>query len=274
MRQVRINEDFTAYVYGFEIKYVSHYAMSVFNDMIFNSDEHWFSSDSQEPVIIDAGSNIGCVALYMKHYFPRAHILCFEPDDFLFSILKRNIVNNNLQNVELHNCALGGEDGECILYSSNDRHLSGGLGNSIKPDWGIQESPHLYDNSKKVQVKRLSPFINGKVDYLKIDVESAECDVIFEIREKLHLIKQLHVEVHSLGSKNREEVKKIANILEENNFHCEIDDSSPSLPPWTKKWANQSQPNIRTVRAVNLRHIQKSHIKKKLDSFKLVNAYV
>ena len=31
----------------------------------------------------------------------------------------------------------------------------------------------------------LSPFINRKVDYLKIDVESAESDVIFEIRKKL-----------------------------------------------------------------------------------------
>ena len=70
MRRLKSSEDYIAYIYGFEIKYVSHYAMSVFNDIIFNSGEHWFSPDTQEPVIIDAGSNIGCVALYMKHYFP------------------------------------------------------------------------------------------------------------------------------------------------------------------------------------------------------------
>ena len=268
---MRIGDDYTAYVYGFEVKYVSRYAMGIFNDTIFNSDEHWFSSDNQAPVIIDAGANIGCVALYMKYHFPRSRILCFEPDEFIFSILKSNIQNNNLEDVELYNYAVGSEDGECILYSSQDRHLSGGLGNSIKPDWGIQESPHLYDKSRRVPVKRLSSYINGKVDYLKIDVENAECDVICEIRNKLNLVKRVHVEVHSLGGINSEEVKKISSILEENNFHCEVDSSSPSLPPWTEQWANQSQPDIKTIRAVNLDHVKKHHIRKKPDVFKLVN---
>ena len=63
-----------------------------------------------------------------------------------------------------------------------------------KKNWGIQEDPKLYDVST-VPIRRLSPFIHKKVDYLKIDVERAEFEILTEIQSKLHLVKQLHLEL-------------------------------------------------------------------------------
>ena len=234
----------TTYALGFEIKYISHYAMQIFNEVIFKSNEHWFSNDNDEPLIIDAGANIGCVTLYMKYHFPKANIICFEPEKTLYSLLRSNIENNKLKGIETHNCALGAEDGQCKLFSSKDIHLSGGLGNSIKKDWGIQESLNSYDCSGLVSVRRLSKFINKKVDYLKIDVERAEIDVLTEIQSKLDLVKQIHIEVHSLAKSQKQDVDRIIAILENHGFHCELEHLAPSLPPWTKKWAKNANTQI------------------------------
>lgn len=258
--------EYTTFVHGFEIKYVSHYAMSVLNDSVFNNHEHWFYTENKSPVIIDAGSNIGCVALYLKHHYPNARVICFEPDELIFSLLKDNINNNKLTNVELHQCALGTHDGECTFYSSADTHLSGGLGNSIKLDWGIQESPDLYDRSRTVPVRKLSSFIDQKIDYLKLDVERAEWEVVSEIEHKLSLVKQIHVEVHSIDEKNTEEVDNILSLLHRHNFYCETESTAPDLPPWTHGWADKAKPKISSIRGVNLAHLDKEVLKKRLQS--------
>lgn len=253
---------YQTYIHNYEISYVSEFAMQQFAENIFANDEHWFTCDVANPYIIDAGANTGCVSLYFKKHFPDAEIVCFEPDTLIYSLLKTNIEKNNLRYVEHHNCALGSFDGETQFFSSNAKHLSGGLGNSIKKSWGIQEDPKLYDISR-VPIRRLSPFINKKVDYLKIDVERAEFEILKEIQPKLHLVKQIHLELHCLGSQAVESIEFVKRILERHHFFVTEEKTPLSLPYWTHRWAESSNVSLWTIRAVNLAYFSPNKLLQK-----------
>ncbi len=58
---------------------------------IFVEEVYRFQSDTNTPLIIDCGSNIGLSIIYFKRLFPEAKIIGFEPDNEIFKILENNI---------------------------------------------------------------------------------------------------------------------------------------------------------------------------------------
>lgn len=81
--------------------------------------------------------------------------------------------------------------------------------------WGDEK------DNKKISVKttKLSKYINKKVDLLKIDIEGSEQKVLEEIKNKLHMIKQIVMEFHSTpSSRNENNYKIVEKILKENSF--------------------------------------------------------
>ena len=236
---------------GLDIAYVSDFAMDGFKSDIFEAHQHWFLSSVDRPYIIDAGANAGCVTLYLKQLYPNADVICFEPDPDIYQLLEQNVRRNALTSTQLYNCALGDYDGSSHFYASKAKHLSGGLGNSIKPIWGIQEDLSQYDTSMKVPISRLSRFINRPVDYLKLDVEGAEFDILNEISTCLHLVKQLHVEVHCLGSQPDMMFNRLTSFLDQHLFLCHIERYQAKLPQWVQRWNDGSKPSIWSIRAVN-----------------------
>ena len=222
-----------------------------------------FFSSVDNPFIIDAGANAGCVTLYLKQLYPNAEVICFEPDLDIYQLLEQNIRKNMLSNTRLFNCALGDYDGTSHFYTSKAKHLSGGLGNSIKPVWGIQEDLSQYDTSMKVPIRRLSRFINRPVDYLKLDVEGAEYDVLNEIAACLPLVKQLHVEVHCLGSQPDIMFNRLNDFLVLHEFYCHVERYEATLPHWVQRWNDGSKPSIWSIRAVNSRFFSTSQLETK-----------
>jgi GT2 family glycosyltransferase len=57
---------------------------------IFEQEIYKFISPTDEPLIIDAGANIGLSTIYFKKLYPKARILAFEPDDYIFKYLKKD----------------------------------------------------------------------------------------------------------------------------------------------------------------------------------------
>ena len=49
--------------------------------------EYYFHTDKENPVIIDAGANIGDSMIYFKYLYPQATIYSFEPDVATFAYL-------------------------------------------------------------------------------------------------------------------------------------------------------------------------------------------
>src|SRR5258707_8425113 len=98
-------------ILGWNIVHLGRNGLRLLYSEIFARQSYEFVSTRMNPVILDCGANIGMATLYFKWLYPQAQITSFEPDPVTFQVLKRNIVDNELQDVALHNVALAGEKG-------------------------------------------------------------------------------------------------------------------------------------------------------------------
>lgn len=191
---------------------------------IFESEIYNFFSKSSNPLIIDCGCNYGTSILYFKSIYPKAEIIGFEPDPYIFNIAKKNIGEYGLENVTLINKGLWKEVSTLAFYS--ERADGGRLG-------------FTGDNSEheKIEVETtiLSKFLSDrKVDFLKIDIEGAELEVLLECEVYLVNVSYLFVEYHSFIGKEQQ-LNELLSILTRNKFRYLINSISESKTPFISK---------------------------------------
>ena len=137
-------------------------------------------------VIFDIGANIGCFSVpFAKKVGSNGKVYAFEPQKFIFNLLKKNAVCNELNNLQIFNNAIG--DANTILELNDfDYSQSGNFG-------GITLTEN-YDNSvcakikgtkkNKIKTLTLNNFLNlKKCNFLKIDVELMELNVLKGAKE-------------------------------------------------------------------------------------------
>lgn len=151
---------------------------------IFYDEVYRFDAAGPAPHIIDAGANIGLSIVYFKRRFPEATIVAYEPDETIFGLLKDNVAN--LSAVDLRQAAAWVEDTTLTFYAE------GSLAGSLELD-----SENL-NRPVKVRAERLRSELEKRfVDFLKIDIEGAENNVMFDIEDKLDNVGLLFFEYHS-----------------------------------------------------------------------------
>lgn len=180
---------------------------------IFDQEIYKFNCNNEEPYIIDCGANIGLSIIYFKQLFPNAEILGFEPDEKVFNVLQHNVEVFNLQNVELIKKACWNEETILQFYSE------GADGGRIARDSDTQ-------NIVEVETTRLTNYVNKRVDFLKIDIEGAESEVLNDIKSLLHNVERIFVEFHSFVGKEQM-LPEILSILKSAGFRLHI--SAPGL---------------------------------------------
>ncbi|TFE67171.1 hypothetical protein A7Q09_01560 [Methylacidiphilum sp. Yel] len=99
-----------------KIHYRSSHDLNYLITEIFFYKIYYFHSTKPNPRILDCGANIGLATLFFKILYPNSIIEAFEPDPELFSILKRNVTENQLSNVHVYNYALGEKNGIGEFY--------------------------------------------------------------------------------------------------------------------------------------------------------------
>lgn len=126
--------------------------------------------ESQQPLVIDGGANIGYVTFRMLKTFPRATVYAFEPNPQVFQVLKNAYSSEN--NVTAINAALGDKDESLLFYVSKMTGSSSFL-TSTKPRSGDPIVGELM-----CDVRRLDTFLEERklhrIDILKLDVEGFE----------------------------------------------------------------------------------------------------
>lgn len=190
---------------------------------IFVMESYAFSAGVDAPIIIDGGSNIGMSICYFKKCYPSAKIIAFEPDPESFSFLKENVELNGYSDVDIHNVAISGNEKRITFYKDNT--IKASLINSVKPN----AIPGEDSVSFEVPARKLSSFINGKVDLLKLDIEGAEYEVFQEIKSKLHNISNIFLEIHQGEGAANEPIGELLEILESSGFRYAITGSWGSL---------------------------------------------
>ncbi|MGN6293024.1 MAG: FkbM family methyltransferase [Chitinophagaceae bacterium] len=165
---------------------------------IFVKEIYKFSAAGNNPVILDCGSNIGLSVFYFKSLYPDSSITCFEPDENNFALLKKNIDQNRLSNIILQKKAVW-IDNAGVFFEAK-----GSEGSRIST--GVDQS-----YIRKVETIRLAELLSEfkSIDFLKMDIEGAEYDVIMDCKPYLSKIDFMFIEYHGTAY----ETERLANLL-------------------------------------------------------------
>ncbi|WP_051203354.1 FkbM family methyltransferase [Hugenholtzia roseola] len=211
-------QEITSNLLGFPFKAQNGLVFVKSYEEIYQKNNYYFETDKAAPVIIDCGSNVGMSILYFKKLYPNAKIIGFEPDAYIYSLLKENITL--FSDIEVYQKAVWTEDTTLSFV------LEGNFSSKVS----------LVDdksNSRivKVEAVDLNKFLEQKVDFFKIDVEGAEYYLIEHIAPKLVNVDKIFIEYHSFSEKPQN-LSVILNILEKQGFRYDIKQPFPTKRPF------------------------------------------
>ena len=181
----------------------------------------WFYKESKEvkflkalklknKVVYDVGANAGMFSLFLASSVKSSgKVYSFEPNPICYDLLKKNIDLNSFSNVKTYNFAIGAKNYTDKLLFDPAWTGTGTLNSNIQDNMkNIEEV--------KVNVVSMDNFIpEMKIpvpDFVKIDVEGLEYDVLSGMKDTLKNIKpKLFIEIHGLTYYDKE--KNIINIV-------------------------------------------------------------
>ena len=187
---------------------------TLYKDIFINRIYH-FEAERPDPLILDCGSNIGMTIMYFKHVYPQGRVIGFEPDPTIFPYLQENIHRNDLSEVKLVQAAVAGRDGPLKFYSDGKYAscLSSNIPAELANGWSECNVPSV----------RLGDYLSDRVDFLKMNIEGAEFEVLADIEKRLRQIREMIIEYHHLPSLPRT-LHKILGILNRQGFDYLIND--------------------------------------------------
>jgi FkbM family methyltransferase len=176
-----------------------------------------FAVTRPDPLIIDAGANVGLATLHWLDLVPGAHIECFEPDPDVFAALQRNV--GGKPGVVLHQQALWREE-TTIPFA----RFGADAGRVAE----LADDSTTYD----AVAVRLSKVLqmHERIDLLKLDIEGAEWFVLDEAREELHRVDALIVEHHSFVGQEQL-LSQLFEVLREAGFRTHVHNDNPARQP-------------------------------------------
>lgn len=164
------------------------------------------------PVILDVGANIGTFATWLGPWTSKRNgkIYCFEPQRQVFQILCGNLAINNIFNVYAYELAVGNSD-KWIDILEVDYDQLGSFAAFSLGDIDLSDTyksiPNKYQRIKMTTIDKFVTDYNlSKVDYIKIDAEGLDLDVLEGAALTIEKYKPfLYVEYLNLGSSKRQD---------------------------------------------------------------------
>jgi len=140
-------------------------------------------------------------------------------------VLRRNLGANGITDVKVVEAALWTEKGQRRFFSE------GADGNRLVDD--AVDSSRLekltpVGTTCKVETVKLTDYLSeGMVDFVKLDIEGAEADVLLSSAEDLHRVLNIAIEFHLTNSKPKALATTFA-VLADAGFHVAVG----SYGPW------------------------------------------
>ncbi len=185
----------------------------IFLDQIYR-----FDARRNQPLIIDCGANIGLSIIFFNYLYPNAEIIAFEPDSAIFTVLEKNVRSFQIRNIELYQKAVWIEEKEIAFLPD------GSVGGTIIPNG-------TGDGLVYVETIRLRDFLQQEVDFLKIDIEGAEYEVIKDNADLLVNVKNVFVEYHGKHGETQT-LHKMLQILQRAGFRYHLKEANPVQQPF------------------------------------------
>ena len=161
-----------------------------------------------EPVILDLGANVGYTAAHLATLYPNAKVFAYEMDHNNYEIAKQNLFH--FPHAKIFHAAVWGSDGS-VGYDSNSEA------------WGFHI---INDGGEKICAKSMQTIIcqNSlkKIDYVKMDVEGAEANILESDCGWLQSVMSIKIELHQCFNP-KANFENCMKILKEHDFECKKD---------------------------------------------------
>ncbi len=206
-----------------QIKYVDANTLAHGYEEIFLKKFYEFKTSRVNPVIIDCGANIGLASIYFKETYPNSMVISFEPDPKIFKILQQNIKDRNYQNIELYNCAIFNKTGKVSFQQE------GGFSGRV---------PYRNDIENIITVDCID--LNevllkyNTIDFLKIDIEGAENELLPVIKKSLVRVINIFIEYHS-HTEEPQKLHGLLGILQDAGFRYHILEAFTRKKPFVNR---------------------------------------
>lgn len=209
--------------------------------------------------ILDVGAHIGVFAVLAARQVPRGVVHALEPGTENFELLQKNLDENQVDNAVAHRLALGSTTGTVRLY-----HAPGSVGHSLylNPGWAaVPTEPrsrrtHPEEGFEEVSSQVFEEFLaeNGirEVDYMKMNIEGAEYDVLGTApMTVLQAIGFMHVELHPVEDAVATE---LIGRIKSAGFTTSVTwNDDPTVKGWLtaqRRWGRDRRPFVSTARSV------------------------
>jgi FkbM family methyltransferase len=200
---------------GYSVSFPDAQSFLSMRDEIWHNQSYFFECRTKRPYIIDCGSNIGMSVVYFKKLFPKSHILAFEPDPNLCKYLNQNVRANGLTEIEILPKAVWSSNTSLPFLSDG---ADGGRVSSVS-------------NGVCVETVMLNQFLDRDVDFLKIDIEGNELEVLKSCSDSLKNVSKIFLEYHSFKDSNQQ-LSDLLKMLEDNHFRYFLNSATPRTKPF------------------------------------------
>lgn len=211
------------------------YKLSLRNIGILNSDSTNASGEDNllkilaekmdVKVSFDVGANEGGYAKLIQKYIPETEIYCFEPGEKAYEKLKRK----RSSKIHVFRIGISDKNGKAKFYDFDEK-------SNLNERYPVGAMASLYKNvftdlhrekpkSVKIEINTIDRFVKSQnikqIDYLKIDTEGAELDVLKGAKHAINsnMIKVIHFEFNEMNVYSRVFLKDFIELLDQYNFY-------------------------------------------------------
>ena len=197
------------------LTYVDKHAIWTLIHEILMDQEYYFDTDQKKPYIIDAGANFGMSSVYFKELYPNAEVLAFEPVPFLHDLASKNVARNKLSDVTVLKKGLAAKPGTATFFMSGDYSMAGSL---------TERRRTFGDEIEELTIETvpLADYLDREVDFLKLDIEGAEGEVLMAAGDALANVRQMCVEWHLGANPSDIALDDVLSILTRLGFRYQI----------------------------------------------------
>lgn len=141
----------------------------VFDELVVNLASKYIKKGT---TVLDVGSNFGqMVVLFSGMVGDDGHVYGFEADDFLFSVLQKNIQANHKNNITLNFGAVHNKSNETLYFPLQDFQRFPSYGS-----YGIDYKEQTGRPVKTITIDSLN--ISTPISFMKVDVQGGDLFVL------------------------------------------------------------------------------------------------
>jgi len=168
----------------------------------------------KDDVVVDIGANIGAFSILAAKTAINGRVFAYEANKENYDLLLKNKALNNLNNLSVFNLAIAGKKGHINLFISKLNDGAHSIYETESNDCIKVKSITLKDIFSMNKLR--------KVNYLKIDAEGAEYDILLNApADAIRKVDKMVLEYHDYFN-NAHKYHELKEYLEKNGFKVKI----------------------------------------------------